>query len=355
MGKWKLFLAVLVPLVCLTGCWDSQDPEDLEYIITLGIDKGTEGYAFSMAPAKTQEKDPELVTATGRTLANAIANTNNKNSRRTDLGQLKMIILGRSLLEDGTMLQGVLDELGRSQDISGKVMVLGTGNSAQACIEELMKEDNGTGLFLWNFYKNTAKDVATTKGLDLETFYIELTEQQGGAILPCITPHAEGLRLNTGVALKDGAFDFVLEEKIERGYLFLLGEGEGAVLEGEVEESILPLRIVKSDVSYDFIQELDGRVRCIIQIKLKGDLLGMGEGAVSDFGETEKLEKVFVSLIKSEIQNTIRIAEEQDSPEIYGIAKRLRQEIPMFRGDFWKDVTIEIVPEIKIRDTGRIR
>lgn len=356
MRKLKLCF-VVVSLFFLTGCWDRQDPEDSEYIITLGVDLGAEGYDFTMAPAKTQEKEPKLVEAVScSTLADAIADANGKNSRRTDLGQLKMVIFGKSLLENEAKLLALLDELGRNQDISGKVMVLGSGDSAKACLGALMKEDNGTGLFLWDFYKNTAQEVATTKGLDLETFYIELTEQRGSAILPCITPEGEGLRLGGGVVLRENRFHFLLDEKTERGYLFLLGEAEGAVLEAVDGGQVVPLRVVKSDVSYDFMREPGGKVRCIIELKVKGDLLGKGEDAVFHMSESKKMEKIFSELIKNEIENTIKVAKEQDAPEIYGIPLRLRRAIPGVQGAFTEDtVTIEIQAKIKIRDTGRIR
>lgn len=101
-------------------------------------------------------------------------------SRKTDLGQLKTVILGEGLLRDSARLDALLGELERSQAVSEKVMLL-AADSAAACVEKAMKEDSKTGLFLWDFYKNTAEEVAVTKGIDLDTFLTERAERGGMA------------------------------------------------------------------------------------------------------------------------------------------------------------------------------
>lgn len=355
MRKWKWIVVTVLPLFVTTGCWDKRDPEDREYMITMGIDKKEEGYIVSFAPAKTEEKEPEKMVCDGKTLADAIACNDSRNSRKTELGQLKMIVFGQSVLEDQALFVSLLEELERSQDISKKVTVLGTEAGAEACIDSMMDEDDGTGLFLWEFYKNTAKEVGVTKGLDMDTFLTELTEQRGSSILPRIEPAEAGLYLGGGVALADSQFCTFLNDKEEQGYLFLLGEAEGAVLEAEEEGKRIPLKVVRSRVNYDFKPQQDGSFLCHIKLRVHGDLLGnASQDAFSEEG-TKKLENLFTEIIKTEIHNTMKIAQEQDAAELLGLAVRFRRVNPEYSGGFWEDVTIVVEPEIKIRDTGRIR
>ena len=126
-------------------------------MITMGVDKWESGYSISFAPANLGEGEPKKMLCKGNTLADAIASNDSRNSRKTELGQMKMIVLGKSLLEDKVKLESLLEELKRSQDISKKVTVLGTEGTAEACIDAMLKEEDGTGLYLWEFYKNTAK------------------------------------------------------------------------------------------------------------------------------------------------------------------------------------------------------
>jgi len=355
MNKWKWILITVLPLFITTGCWDKRDPEDREYMITMGVDKEEAGYTISFAPAKTEDREPEKMVCRGKTLADAIAFNDSRNSRKTELGQLKMIVFGKSILEDKIMLKSLLEELKRSQDISKKVTVLGTEATAEACIDAMLKQDDGTGLYLWEFFKNTAKEVGVTKGLDMDTFFTELKERKGSCVLPRIKPEEKGLYLGGGVALSDTKLLTFLDDKEEQGYLLLLGEAEGAVLDAQSDGKIIPLRIARSHVKYDFNIQQNGTTTCNIHLRLYGELLGnTNTDAFSEEG-SKKMEKLFNEIIKSEVEKTLEVGKEYNTSEFLGLAVRLRRENPQYSGAFWKDVTITIEPEMKIRDTGRIR
>lgn len=353
MNNWRWLLLIGLPLFFATGCWDRRDPEDREYVITMGIDKAEKGYSFTFAPAKTREKEPKLITAEGETLAGALASADSHNSRKTELGQLKMIVFGRELLEDRTLFTAMLAELEQSRDVSRKLTVLATNQGAADCVDWVLQEDNGTGLFLWDFYKNTAKEVAVTKGLDLGTFLTELSEQEGSAVLPRIVLEGEEIQLAGGIGLLDYSYLCQMEERTEQGYLFLLGEAEGALLEGHDGERLLPLRIVHSDVRYEFIPQTENRLLCRIILPLEGTLLG--GSATQTSAQAKKMENLFAEIIKSEIENTINIARAENGENLYGLASRLRRVQPDFDGDFWQSVVFSVEPQLKIRNTGRIR
>ncbi len=95
MNKWKWVVLTVLPLFITTGCWDKRDPEDREYMITMGVDKKDDGYIISFAPAKTEEKEPKKMVCEGKTLADAIACNDSRNSRKTELGQLWKRITAR--------------------------------------------------------------------------------------------------------------------------------------------------------------------------------------------------------------------------------------------------------------------
>ena len=199
MYKKFVLLALAVPFF-LTGCWDKKDPEDRAFIITLGVDAAENGCHFTFAPANIETGEAEIYAAESETLSGAVAQVDTYTSRKTDLGQLKTVILGEGLLQDSARLDALLGELERSQAVSEKVMLL-AADSASACVEKAMKEDSKTGLFLWDFYKNTAEEVAVTKGIDLNTFLTERTERDGNGVLPRIRAEGERLRLGGGMAV----------------------------------------------------------------------------------------------------------------------------------------------------------
>ena len=355
MCKRKFLLLFLLPLF-LTGCWDKKDPEDRAFILTLGVDDAPAGCRFTFAPANTGEGEARTYTAESATLAGAVAQVDGQMSRKTDMGQLKTVILSGDFLGNSRKLESLLRELERSQTISEKVMLLATAETAADCVEAVMAADSQTGTFLWDFYKNTAQEVAVTKGIDLDTFLTERTEQGGNSILPRITAKDQNLELGGGMAVATDAVYF-LNSTEERGYLFLLGEAEGALLEAPWGGEVLPLEIGKSDVKYAFSLQ-DSHILCCVTLPLEGTLQG-GEGMFLSAETRKELEAVFEESIKSEIEHTLKIARRAKT-DLFGILPRLYQQEPILaegisREALWQAITFEIQPELEMKDMGRKR
>lgn len=343
--KWAL-LTFLLPLF-LTGCWDKKDPEDRAFIITLGADATKEGCRFTFAPANIETEEPYL--AESKTLAGAVAQVDTRSSRKTDLGQLKTVILGKELLQDSKKLDSLLGELERSQAVSEKVMLL-AADSAAECVERVMKEDSRTGLFLWDFYKNTAGEVAVTRGMDLDTFLTERTEQ--GSVLPRIRVAEDRLQLGGGMALSANGVS-LWDEAEERGYLFLLGAAEGAVPEAEDRGESLPLCITKTKAGYAFRQAGDA-ILCDITLLVKGSLQG-GQGISAQ--RRQELEKKYNEIIKKEVEHTIKIAKTEKT-DWFGILPRLRRAMPNASesdAQLWERLAVRVSPRVEITDMGRKR
>lgn len=354
MRNKKLLLAVLLPMLLLTGCWDKKDPEDRAFIITLGADSSGTGCSFTFAPANIETGEAETYTAESETLAGAVAQADTHSSRKTDLGQLKTVILGKELLEDGEKLESLLRELERSQQVSEKVMLLAVAGSATECVEAAMAEDSKTGLFLWDFYKNTAGEVAVTKGLDLDTFLTERAEQGGSGVIPRIAAKEGKLKLGGGMAVTPTAV-YPMSNAEERGYLFLLGEAEGALLEGSLRGEEIPIEIIKSDVRYTFTETENGML-CRVRLPLEGALQG---GELSFAPMQREIEEIFEGIIKEEVAHTLKIAADAEE-DIFGILPRLQRAMPALtegvdRKTLWQGLEFEIVPELEVKDMGQKR
>lgn len=343
MKSGKIALLFFFSAFLLTGCWDRKDPEDRAFLITIGADAAETGYRFTFAPAGGEGGEPYEIEAA--TLADAVAQADCRSSRKTDLGQMKTVVFGKSLLEEGDRLSALLRELEWDQAVSKKVMLLAAEGEAAECVQAAMQEDGETGLFLWDFYKNTAGEVAVTKALDLDTLLTERQEQGGAAVLPKITAEEGKLRLGGGVAITPEGPLF-LDDTQERAYLFLLGEAEGALLEAEYGGGTLPLRVSKSGVSYAFSGQGDGGILCTITLPLEGTV--QGGGALPADGEG--LENLFTGIIKQEIENTIAIARKNGRGDIFGILPRLLRQEPGLaagreRQALWESMAFEIRPE----------
>ncbi|MFI3175725.1 MAG: Ger(x)C family spore germination protein [Bacillota bacterium] len=349
----KKAILLCLPLLLFTGCFDSQNPEDLSYVLTMGMDLSDDDTgSFTFAPAKTQTKDPTLLQAEGNTVAGALVKVDSEHSKSTDLGQLKMVVVGESLLKNGEQFLVFLEELERNQEISEKVLLLATEGKASDILAQLIQEDQG--LFLWDFHQNQSQQVAIAKALDLDAFLAELTEQNGAVVIPKITLKDETITLGGGMVLVNYDYLFSLDQEEEEGYLLLLGEAEGAVIEAEYQGHTVALEVVKNRVDYDF-DVVDEKVVCTVLLQIQGDLIGAYESNAFDVRKRAELTTLLENSIKDEMQHTINIANEHEALEAFGLGAKARRylfgEIGLESGID----DVEIVVDVHIFDVGKIR
>ena len=346
----RMVLLLMLPLF-LTACGTSRDPEDREYVITMGIDKSEKGYLFSFAPAALLEKDPEVSTVQSETIAEAMNESNFRNARKLDLGQMKIVILGNSLLQDKAALSLILEEMAASQQITDKVLLMGTIQSAEACLQAVVKEDPHTGMFLWNFYKNTAKDTAVIKGMDLETMLTTLSEQQGAMILPRIQVEETGIQLGGGVALNDGRYGSTLTVEEEDLFLLLSGDFPGILVKSE--EQAVSLLIARGKVRHDFSLQGDA-ITETVRIEVEGDIVGGGQAVFAQMNK-ENLEVLFQGIIKDKIENRLMGRTVALEGDVFGLESRIRRKYPHATKESVDNAGYEIEVRVKVRDMGRIR
>lgn len=355
----KICVICAFPML-LMGCWDSQNPENLAYIMTMGIDideEAEEVYNFSFAPAKTQTQDVELLRANGNTIAGAVVGIDSKSSRKNDLGQLKIIVVGEEVVAEESRFLALLDELERTQEISEKVMILISEGNAETVLQALMNEEQG--LFLWDFFQNTGRNVAITKGLDVDTFLAEYWEQSGCVVVPKIKIVDEKVMLGGGIVLKDGAYNYVMNEQEEHGYLFLHGDGMGAVVEAKQNEFYVPMEVVKQEIEYDIIVKNDN-IYFYITCDFDGDLLSnYGSDEAFDLSNKRELEQLLEKEIENNIMKTLDIAIENKNLEALGFGAKARRKYYDLDDNIFDNLEeyskINLDINVKLGDTGKIR
>jgi spore germination protein KC len=376
--RYKKMLFIFFMLVlsfCLTGCWDKRNMEDRSYVITMGVDKyqGDERqrYSVSLGSAKIselsdepkQEGDISSIQVQGNTLAEAIHKADCFHSRKMYLGQLKTVIFGQDLLEDKELFLSALDELERNPDISEKVILLSCKGNAIDGIELILKQDTSTGLFIWDFFKNSVQDIAVTEKLDLETFLMELRNSNGQGVIPQIHFADNRIRFGGGTALADYTFCGYLSDEEERGLQFLKEQGKGAVYSGYWDNTVIPLSVIKNKCKYTF-EEKEGKLLCTIDVKVKGSIDGKGFFAQDTLDEDtiEQLENLFGQIIKTEIENTITLAQQEYQKDILDISSKLYQKDPNLYHKYGNDINkcfqameFEVNVPISIRIMGVIQ
>lgn len=370
--KWLKQCIIFLAVCLLCGCWDNREMEDRSYIITMGIDKNQKDgrYVLTLAPAQlsatgsqeenTEQTKEKAIAVTGDTLASAIRQADTYSSRQVYLGQLKTVVLGKEILKDEKLLKSLLDELERNQDISGKIILLGTEGTARECVNAILQADTSNGLFIWDFYKNTAQDVAVTRKLELETFLRELRSSNGNSILPKITPTEKGIKLGGGIIIAQYRFLDSLSDDQEQEVLLFKGQATGAVINGIWENNAIPMWVYRNKSKLEFSQE-NNQLVCHVKIYIEGSAEGSSLESKSLFqtNSIEELENIFETIIKSKIENTIALAQKKYKKDIYDIASQLKkQDLTLYhqyasdKQEMIQNMIFDISVNVKIRTIG---
>lgn len=322
-----LFLFSLC-VVLLTGCWDKVEIDDRNYVITMGIDKyeknpdaveeeGENRFTISVGMAELEktgggvadkeEKDDKkgVKLVSGNTLASAMKLSDLYSSRQTYYGQMKAVIFGEEILKDRKLFMEALDTLERDQEINMKIIILAAKGKASDCVSAVSGDNQSTGLFLWEFYKNNSKEVAVTKKLDFETLLVSL-RSNGDAVMPLVGTKEKKIDLGGSALLKDYTLIGYLDEHQERGVLFMEGDGEGAVLNQKYEDVPVPLRIVKNTSKVTF-EGLNENIICNVDIYVTGNVEGytVENGTIFKNDKIKEIEAVFESAIQKEAEESI--------------------------------------------------
>lgn len=129
----KYFLLILItPL--LFGCYDYQEPDEISYIVAVGVDEGTSDklYSFTIQFARPSQitggskeeggsgkNTTDIVNVEASSLYTAINLANHVVSKKLTLSHAKLIVFSDSVCKKG--ISPLIDSLGRSSDIRPSV------------------------------------------------------------------------------------------------------------------------------------------------------------------------------------------------------------------------------------------
>ncbi|WP_077624441.1 Ger(x)C family spore germination protein [Sediminibacillus massiliensis] len=168
MSKKLAFL--LVFLLFLSGCAQIYQIEKLGVINTLGIDKKEENEDFHSSFIYFQfdpesKRINELVKASSETIYGTIQNANLEANYQLVIGKARMMVLGRSLAEEGA--SQVLDALNRNAKIPDTLFVTMADGQASEVLQSVY--DNSTtnaGTYLEQIIDtNTRQEIVTRSTL----------------------------------------------------------------------------------------------------------------------------------------------------------------------------------------------
>ncbi len=350
MNKIINVILLFTIIINTTSCYDKVELEDRDFILTIGIDKYIEEEQSSMnntdeQSSETSEQnsnstiqsreniienglknnrftvtlsipDPYAVTnhddeveriiyGHGETITSAINEISTNSGTYLDFAQTKVLILGKSLLEDKELFKQTIDAIERNKRLSRKVLVLGTEHNAKDIMLAEVKDVKILGYFLSNYYSSNKTANAHSSNQSLLSL-IQSLEKSNDAIIPLVAIKDNQLNLSNALAIKDFIWKDIIYSEHLQGYTIMNPDENAPVfITTEYEDFFIPLRSTKRKIDTSIRNE-NNELYYDIDIKIEGNIneFSFGEDSLLDKDTLKKLEDSFNKSIEIDILNT---------------------------------------------------
>ncbi|MCL2415873.1 MAG: hypothetical protein FWD01_03570 [Defluviitaleaceae bacterium] len=205
MKNLRILIAAAAIIALMNFNWDRAELESRAFVVTIGIDaldnqeessgnneNGENRFEVYMTIpdvryiADDKEENVRVFSARGRTISQAVEAVDSKISNRIYFGHTKVIMLGENLLKNQNLLREALDTLERKNDINAKCIILAANQPISEILEAKPYGKSLLGMYISNFYNNSADSAFAMKKMDLETLIADLGNS-GDAVIPKIS------------------------------------------------------------------------------------------------------------------------------------------------------------------------
>lgn len=313
---------ILIVSFLLTGCWNAREINELGFVLSIGIDKVTNGFKVTAQIAnpqtysKTQSssinnKSFWIVSSNGKTIFEAIRNMSTISSRRIFWAHIKVIIINEELARSNTL--EIFDFFTRNPELRLRTLVAVTPYNAGKLIEVVPDIEKDPATLL--------EDLIEKKNLSGKVYGIMLKDFLEDYLDPNIGPVTSRIIIDKSKpepALKvSGAYVFdgnklvgSLDDDHTRGLLWIKNKIHDSirVVYCPLDSKPVTLEIKSSKTSFKSYME-DNEPYYIIKVKAKARITE--QGCLTDFNDFHNLNLLSRTLekaIQADIESTITTA-----------------------------------------------
>lgn len=345
----------------LTGCFDKVELEERGLVLAIGIDKydkakdtqtektGEEKrFIVSIAMPEISEAEKEknennndkknnkdeetknsvneaIKTAEAPSVSSAINLIDTYMSKNLYYGHTKAIVLGKEILEDANLLKEVIDALERDNEISRKIIVLGSNTKAQDILETIPKDEKMVGIYINDFYKNNKKNSGFSYKLDLEDVIQNLLTTND-TVLPSIQIVEGDVRLAGLMVLKNAQLVGYLNDAQTKGILWIIDKKSLGEIDVPFENGYVSTTIFKKKTKEQFYEE-NNKIVFDFTVNIEGNIseYSLGKNIMVDNEKYKNIETEINKYVETEINNSINIIKDLNV-DIIGLKQRIRKD-----------------------------
>ena len=380
----KRIIVILISLLFLTGCWDLGETEQVGFATFIGIDiadnnqiklmiqdmsppTGVSGKQSGDTSGNTAVESHE---ATAQTMSEAINQINTTNDEVTDLSHTYVIALSEEFVEKKG-ISPVIDFFERTPAIRRNVLLLiaKKGKLNDLCNPDALSTSNSnSGKSIMEIIRNK-QDCSIISAITLGEF-LNMTWETGEdaytAGVSSINKSTEktdlfDISIGDTAVFKGEKFSGWLDNEETIGLLLAKGKIKGGTISVNIQGENISLNITR--VKSKFKPELNGdKMKVLIDINVESKLAeSQTRQSFIDLNIINNVNDALQKKIQTQVISTFERTQALDT-DVFGFGNYFFGEYPEYwrqieanNVDYYRDVTIELNVETKIRYLGLIK
>ena len=380
----KVFL--MLPMICLSGCWSSIELNELAIVTAMGIDKTEDGYLVTVQVLNSSELAgdarsgrTEVVTfrKRGATIAEAIRSLSTDVPRRLYVAHLREVVFGEEMARAG--IAKPLDVLSRQKELrSDFYMTVAKGATAYDTLNVQTALEKIPANKVFDSLENSEKRWAPTRTVTLDELVSSIVSKGRQAMLTGIYVYGDpeagsnvtnaqnispksGLRLDyLGVFKKDKLVGW-LNRNDSKGVSYITDHVKSTAVNIPCEGEQITVNTTSSKTKIKGKMK-NGNPKIDINVTSEGSI-GEVECTI-DLTKPEKIEELnkrYAKDIKAKIEGSINTLQEKYQSDIFGFGDEIHRTDPKawkrLEGNWeqeFANLDVNVTVNAKIRNLGTI-
>lgn len=255
-----LVILLIASSLCLTGCWNYRELENLSMVAGVAVDKGQNGYkyhlTFEFLDPSGQSPKSKILETDGNTIFDAVRNAVGISARKLYFSDCKVLLISKDVASDGIL--PIFDWVARDQE--PRITIIPAVSQEKTAGEILKAKgvtDSIVSMEIWRTISQNKTTLSETSSVELYEA-INLLGSEGDSMVLATVKATKGQDgptselAGSAVFTKDKLVGFLGREET-KFFLFLRNEVQGGLLvfspENDGQNITLELQGCKTNIT----------------------------------------------------------------------------------------------------------
>ncbi|QAS53117.1 Ger(x)C family spore germination protein [Halobacillus litoralis] len=379
-------IIIVTSLLLLTGCWNSKELDELGLVVALGVDKSEDGkYELTTqvinpseiaTDAPTARPPVSIYKSRGDSLFEAFRHMTEKSPRKMYLSQLRLLVIGKTLAEEGMMPS--LDIFYRNHEFRTAFYVaIAKNTSPEELLSVLTPYEKIPANKLMRSLESVESNLGSSKAVTIDVLISQIRSKGQHPVLPGLLIDGDAeigatrenvesidaptkLIINHLAVFKKDQLVGWLAKEASQGYNYITGNVKSTVITHPCkDEGVANVEIIRTQASKK-ANFKGGQPSISVELDVEGDV---GElDCPLDLSKAESIQKINVQAekeIKRLMETSVKTAQDEFGSDIFGFGNVINRTDPRYwktvEKDWdnqFKDLKVDFQVKVKIRRKG---